>query len=70
MFGYVMASSERGLCKGEATAECATTSGYGSFGRPLQLLVRGGIKTTILLTSNVASYFDKVTALVMAIGRT
>jgi hypothetical protein len=33
-------------------------------------LVWGGIKTTILSASNVASYFDRVTSMIMTIGRT
>ncbi|KAJ5153807.1 uncharacterized protein N7500_009246, partial [Penicillium coprophilum] len=32
-------------------------------------LVWGGIKTAILLASNVASYFDKVTTMIMRIGK-
>ncbi|GFG16217.1 hypothetical protein IFM5058_07848 [Aspergillus udagawae] len=32
-------------------------------------LVWGGVKTAILTASNVASYFDKVTSMIMAVGR-
>ncbi|PKY07436.1 hypothetical protein P168DRAFT_302363 [Aspergillus campestris IBT 28561] len=32
-------------------------------------LIWGGVKTAILTASNVASYFDKITSMVMAIGR-
>jgi hypothetical protein len=32
-------------------------------------LVWGGVKTAILTASNVASYFDKVTSMIMAIGK-
>ncbi|KAJ5211076.1 hypothetical protein N7491_010893 [Penicillium cf. griseofulvum] len=32
-------------------------------------LVWGGIKTAILTASNIASYFDKVTSMIMAIGK-
>ncbi|KAH8591415.1 hypothetical protein B0O99DRAFT_744597 [Bisporella sp. PMI_857] len=32
-------------------------------------LVWGGVKTAILTASNVASYFDKVTSIIMAIGK-
>ncbi|KAJ5970321.1 uncharacterized protein N7479_000239 [Penicillium vulpinum] len=32
-------------------------------------LVWGGIKTAILIASNITSYFDKVTSMIMAIGR-
>lgn len=32
-------------------------------------LIWGGVKTTILVASNVASYFDKITSLIMDIGR-
>lgn len=33
-------------------------------------LVWGGVKTAILTASNVASYFDKVTSMIMGIGKT
>ncbi|KAI9039617.1 putative TFIIIC transcription initiation factor complex subunits Tfc3 [Aspergillus affinis] len=33
-------------------------------------LVWGGVKTAILTANNVASYFDKVTTMIMAIGKT
>jgi len=32
-------------------------------------LVWGGVKTAILTASNVASYFDKITSLIMTVGR-
>lgn len=32
-------------------------------------LVWGGIKTTILIANNIATYFDKITSLIMDIGR-
>jgi hypothetical protein len=32
-------------------------------------LIWGGVKTTILTASNVASYFDKITTLIMKVGR-
>lgn len=32
-------------------------------------LIWGGVKTTILIASNIANYFDKVTAMIMTVGR-
>lgn len=32
-------------------------------------LIWGGVKTTILIAGNIASYFDKITSMVMVIGR-
>src|SRR5271156_3945081 len=32
-------------------------------------LVWGGVKTAVLTASNIASYFDKITSLIMTVGR-
>lgn len=47
----------------------AVVDTFVSFKPQIAALVWGGIKMTILVTSNISTYFDKVTSLIMHIGK-
>jgi len=42
---------------------------FASSNPTIAALIWGGVKTTVLMASNIVSYFDKVTAMIMTIGK-